>query len=146
MSSSGLTIDHTSFTSFNKFNNSMRVKVSTAFVSLATTANRRSEILRASSTLSRNETALKPFFRIYYNDVYEVNLPPRHRFPMNKYAQVRRKLQEMVNELSEEQRITIDCGESPFLRRLELSVLDGHPSSCIAPLTLRILCVPFGHL
>ena len=27
-------------------------------------------------------------FPIYYNDVYEVNLPPNHRFPMAKYRQV----------------------------------------------------------
>lgn len=30
---------------------------------------------------------------IFYNDVYEVSLPPNHRFPMNKYRIVRESLQ-----------------------------------------------------
>ena len=36
-----------------------------------------------SSVLVRTKVAL------YYNDVYEVVLPPTHRFPMNKYKLVR---------------------------------------------------------
>uniref|UniRef100_A0A7S1BH03 Histone deacetylase domain-containing protein n=1 Tax=Corethron hystrix TaxID=216773 RepID=A0A7S1BH03_9STRA len=30
-----------------------------------------------------------PTFPIFYNDIYEVHLPPGHRFPMTKYRQVR---------------------------------------------------------
>ena len=37
-----------------------------------------------------------PFFRLFYNDVYEVNLPPKHRFPMGKYRKVRERVQEKV--------------------------------------------------
>lgn len=40
---------------------------------------------------------------------------------MNKYAQVRHKLQELVNDLSEEQQNLIDCGKPLFLQRLETS-------------------------
>eukprot|EP00529_Nitzschia_sp_RCC80_P018407 CAMPEP_0113495758 /NCGR_PEP_ID=MMETSP0014_2-20120614/29772_1 /TAXON_ID=2857 /ORGANISM="Nitzschia sp." /LENGTH=509 /DNA_ID=CAMNT_0000389661 /DNA_START=467 /DNA_END=1992 /DNA_ORIENTATION=+ /assembly_acc=CAM_ASM_000159 len=32
-------------------------------------------------------------FRIYYNDVYKVDLPPKHRFPMWKYERVRKQIQ-----------------------------------------------------
>lgn len=36
-------------------------------------------------------------FPIYYNDVYEVTLPPNHRFPMDKYRQVREMVQKRVS-------------------------------------------------
>ena len=32
-------------------------------------------------------------FELFYNDEYEVILPPNHRFPMQKYRMVREKLQ-----------------------------------------------------
>ena len=35
----------------------------------------------------------RPFFAIFYNDVYEFKLPPNHRFPMEKYRQVRKRVQ-----------------------------------------------------
>ena len=35
-------------------------------------------------------------FRIYYNDVYEVPLPPNHRFPMEKYRLVRERVQQTL--------------------------------------------------
>jgi acetoin utilization deacetylase AcuC-like enzyme len=38
----------------------------------------------------------RPWFRIYYNDVYEVYLPPNHRFPMQKYRMVREMLQARI--------------------------------------------------
>jgi acetoin utilization deacetylase AcuC-like enzyme len=38
----------------------------------------------------------RPWFRIYYNDVYEVHLPPNHRFPMQKYRMVREMLQAKI--------------------------------------------------
>jgi hypothetical protein len=55
-------------------------------------------------------TATKPFYRLYYNDVYEVILPPRHRFPMEKYGQVRRLVQQWVANLSKEDQDAIHCG------------------------------------
>ncbi len=33
------------------------------------------------------------FVTLFYNDVYEVVLPPGHRFPMNKYSAVRKLVQ-----------------------------------------------------
>ena len=43
----------------------------------------------------------RPYFPIYYNDVYEVPLPPKHRFPMSKYRQVRERVQQSIqNSLS----------------------------------------------
>ena len=39
-----------------------------------------------------------PIFPIYYNDVYEVSLPPHHRFPMAKYGKVRRILQNRIRD------------------------------------------------
>lgn len=35
-------------------------------------------------------------FPIFYNDVYEVILPPNHRFPMEKYRQVRQRVQNQI--------------------------------------------------
>jgi hypothetical protein len=35
-------------------------------------------------------------FRLYYNDVYEVPLPPKHRFPMKKYRMVRERIQHQL--------------------------------------------------
>ncbi|OEU15748.1 Arginase/deacetylase, partial [Fragilariopsis cylindrus CCMP1102] len=46
-----------------------------------------------------------------YNDVYEVKLPPRHRFPMGKYRQVRTKVQDMISDLPQEQKERVDWGE-----------------------------------
>ncbi len=53
----------------------------------------------------------RPFFRVYYNDVYEVQLPPRHRFPMKKYEQVRKQLQRWIAELPKEEQNCVHCGE-----------------------------------
>ena len=52
-----------------------------------------------------------PFFPIYYNDVYEVDLPPGHRFPMEKYKKVRKKLQAKIEALDEEEQDRTYCGE-----------------------------------
>lgn len=55
--------------------------------------------LAHSSTLSGQSSTgdsveyIPPSFYIYYNDVYQVDLPPRHRFPMEKYAMVRKMVQ-----------------------------------------------------
>ncbi|KAL7466826.1 hypothetical protein ACHAXS_008956 [Conticribra weissflogii] len=50
-----------------------------------------------------------PFFPIYYNDVYEVDLPPGHRFPMGKYREVRKALQSKIEALSQDERSRVNC-------------------------------------
>jgi len=40
----------------------------------------------------------KASFQIFYNDVYEVHLPPNHRFPMSKYRQTRELLQSWMEQ------------------------------------------------
>lgn len=57
-----------------------------------------------------------PYFAIYYNDVYEVDLPPGHRFPMWKYRKVRKLVQAKVgggDGLSDEEdaRSRVYCGK-----------------------------------
>lgn len=63
-----------------------------------------------------------PSFRIYYNDVYKVTLPPKHRFPMEKYRQVRKQLQELVARLpaDEQARVACDFVVSPLATVEEL--------------------------
>lgn len=39
----------------------------------------------------------RPYFPIFYNDVYEVSLPKGHRFPMKKYRQVRERIQQSLD-------------------------------------------------
>jgi len=51
----------------------------------------------------------KGSFRIYYNDVYEVNLPPNHRFPMSKYRKVREMLQSKIKNLTQEEQDCVHC-------------------------------------
>mmetsp|Transcript_7319 Transcript_7319/g.11138 ORF Transcript_7319/g.11138 Transcript_7319/m.11138 type:complete len:505 (-) Transcript_7319:1899-3413(-) len=50
--------------------------------------------------ISLPDNLYRPFFPIYYNDVYEVPLPPRHRFPMSKYRQVRERVQDGIATLT----------------------------------------------
>lgn len=52
----------------------------------------------------------KPFFPIYYNDVYEVTLPENHRFPMDKYRQVRRLAQTWIASQTEKEQSQVVCG------------------------------------
>jgi acetoin utilization deacetylase AcuC-like enzyme len=44
----------------------------------------------------RSLSSLSSFFRIYYNDVYRVTLPPNHRFPMMKYEKVRKLVEQRL--------------------------------------------------
>jgi hypothetical protein len=58
-----------------------------------------------------SDTFRKPcFFKIFYNDVYQVHLPPRHRFPMKKYEQVRKQLQRWIAELPKVDQDMVHCG------------------------------------
>ncbi len=52
----------------------------------------------------------RSYFPIYYNDVYEVNLPPHHRFPMAKYEQVRKLVQQGIT-VSRNDRDRVVCGK-----------------------------------
>ena len=53
-----------------------------------------------------------PSFPIYYNDVYEVNLPSGHRFPMDKYRRVRERVQaRLTNADGLERSIRVGAGE-----------------------------------
>jgi hypothetical protein len=63
-------------------------------------------------TSINNNNAPPPFFRIYYNDVYKVHLPPRHRFPMEKYVQVRTQLQQWISDLPQEEQDAVNCGKN----------------------------------
>lgn len=60
---------------------------------------------------TNNENNRRPCFRIFYNDVYEVKLPKGHRFPMNKYRQVRELVQQRISQMSENERKLVDCGK-----------------------------------
>lgn len=53
-----------------------------------------------------------PYFPIYYNDVYEVDLPSGHRFPMWKYRQVREAVQAKVGGLmTDDTESSVHCGK-----------------------------------
>ena len=60
-----------------------------------------------------------PVFTVYYNDVYEVKLPPNHRFPMEKYRRVREIVQGRIASLPDEERRRLRCGEEITRRRTE---------------------------
>ncbi len=58
---------------------------------------RASSVAAFSSTTTTTTTASsRPPCKLWYNDVYEVPLPPTHRFPMEKYSHVRRRLQQIL--------------------------------------------------
>jgi hypothetical protein len=57
----------------------------------------------SSTSTSSSDPFERPKFRIYYNDVYEVPLPPGHRFPMKKYRIVRERVQQRLKQLAEMQ-------------------------------------------
>jgi acetoin utilization deacetylase AcuC-like enzyme len=72
-----------------------------SFSSTTQGALRRTVDTGNSSTTSSSEPVSpsldrRPYFSVYYNDVYEVQLPPNHRFPMEKYRQVREIVQKYV--------------------------------------------------
>jgi acetoin utilization deacetylase AcuC-like enzyme len=48
----------------------------------------------------------RPFFPLYYNDVYEFKLQPNHRFPMDKYRKVRELVQHGINRTNNQ---AVDC-------------------------------------
>ena len=62
------------------------------------------------STAPRYMDHHMPFFPIYYNDVYEVDLPQGHRFPMEKYRKVRMALQDKISTIDDEHK-NVKCGE-----------------------------------
>jgi len=50
-----------------------------------------------------------PYFKIFYNDVYEVDMPKGHRFPMEKYRKVREKVQDTIGSLTDEEKSKVAC-------------------------------------
>ena len=50
-----------------------------------------------------------PYFKIFYNDVYEVDMPKGHRFPMQKYRKVRQKVQHTIGGLTDEEKSKVAC-------------------------------------
>jgi len=68
---------------------------------------------KADETSSNEYDLYRPYFPIYYNDVYEVDLPPGHRFPMGKYRRVRDIVQKKVLGFSEEERALVQSGRIP---------------------------------
>eukprot|EP00984_Skeletonema_dohrnii_P015565 scaffold6754_cov127-Skeletonema_dohrnii-CCMP3373.AAC.4 len=73
-------------------------------------------VAHVGDTVSKDEssttTNLLPYFSIYYNDVWEVDMPPGHRFPMSKYKKVRKAVQAHIND--SEQQIQCDFRVSPL--------------------------------
>ena len=50
---------------------------------------------------STSEHNIEAMFNVYYNDVYEVQLPPKHRFPMEKYRKVRMIAQSEIEKIND---------------------------------------------
>jgi acetoin utilization deacetylase AcuC-like enzyme len=69
----------------------------------------------------------QPFFPIYYNDVYEMPLPPNHRFPMGKYGQVRKLVQQWLVDLPLDQqgKVRHEFRVSPLATIDELATTHG---------------------
>ena len=55
---------------------------------------------------------------LYYNDIYQVPLPPQHRFPMEKYKLVREKLTLLNADTTKEGQLQFHV--SPLASREEL--------------------------
>jgi acetoin utilization deacetylase AcuC-like enzyme len=55
----------------------------------------------------------QPFYPIYFNDVYQVKLPPNHRFPMEKYRKVRELAQSGIAAIRDD-RVFCDFRVSPL--------------------------------
>mmetsp|Transcript_1328 Transcript_1328/g.3770 ORF Transcript_1328/g.3770 Transcript_1328/m.3770 type:complete len:403 (-) Transcript_1328:187-1395(-) len=53
---------------------------------------------RGMAMITTTTRAFASKFHVFYNDVYEVRLPKGHRFPMEKYEKVRRRVQQKLGE------------------------------------------------
>lgn len=62
----------------------------------------------------------KPYYQLYYNDVYEVPLPPKHRFPMSKYKQVRERIQNILLSQNETENVQFNFKVSPLVTNNDL--------------------------
>ena len=80
---------------------------------MSTSASDASEPASSPTSVERSSPSAidhnKPFFRVFYNDVYEVILPKGHRFPMQKYGKVRRRVQEMIAAVPPQDREKVQC-------------------------------------
>ena len=83
-----------------------------------------SEDITSHSDFRRNHKKSVSKFTIYYNDLYEVKLPPNHRFPMEKYRQVREIVQAYVqkqNRSGNSKHLLCQFKESPLATTEELT-------------------------
>lgn len=53
---------------------------------------------RLAAAAVEHSASSSPLLTVFYNDVYHVPLPPRHRFPMAKYGHVRRRVQAAIED------------------------------------------------
>jgi len=81
------------------------LKRATSFVSHSQRRATHSASITSSIASTINDVAtssidlFRPFYPIFYNDVYEVPLPPNHRFPMEKYRKVRERVQLSIQSI-----------------------------------------------
>jgi hypothetical protein len=47
---------------------------------------------QTTTQMSETHPRYSPCFHLYFNDIYEVIIPPHHRFPMKKYELVRKRI------------------------------------------------------
>jgi acetoin utilization deacetylase AcuC-like enzyme len=76
--------------------------------------------LNQSDNFTTYSVRSRSFFPIYYNDVYEVKLPPNHRFPMEKYRKVRDIVQNAILSLKDDSRVHCEFRVSPVASVSEL--------------------------
>ncbi|GKY99095.1 hypothetical protein MPSEU_000865000 [Mayamaea pseudoterrestris] len=93
---------------------------STAVHYFATGSSSSSAVTNEESTTSSSTHDRLPFFPMYYNDVYEVDLPPKHRFPMQKYRQTRELVQRSLLENGQNFKVRSDFRVSPLATIQEL--------------------------
>ena len=70
-------------------------------------------------TTAKAVDLFRPFFPIYYNDVYEVPLPPHHRFPMEKYRKVRERVQHAIQTQKQEQEQAQEQAQTPKYEKVQ---------------------------
>lgn len=107
----------------------------------------------SAAELPGNVPPCRPSFRVFYNDVYEVILPPNHRFPMEKYRKVRLEIQRRMASLSDGEQSLVECDfiKSPLATDDELTTTHA-PNYVLRFLTgdqtaaeLRNVGLPWSH-
>ncbi|CEM01890.1 unnamed protein product [Vitrella brassicaformis CCMP3155] len=101
---------------------------------------------RWSSREVRRAAATRPGFypaylSLYYNDLFEVTLPPDHKFPMAKYREVRLRLQRLLGRTTNTNTDSRDQGNAvwaSFAPSPLASIEDLHTTHC--PSYVRAFC------